>query len=270
MALVCFFGVVDAGVVDDIDAKVCGGVSAEVLVWEEEDFYIFVFFAGDGAAVHRPFKDLLCVGGGAAGAAVLSYERFDGGGGVDIGDGDDAALPVLLFERFVDDVPCFDGLFIVGHVGHGAAGRQVWENDFDGVGGEDVCGFCHEVDAAEDDVLDGGSCLGSFFDYRSRELCEFEGVSGEVGVLDDGVHLVVVAEDEEFFAELFSALLYAGEEFLLGELVVRIGDGGLPEHVLIVGGEEKILPQGGRRDGEDGSESVRGWFRRSRMCGDDG
>jgi len=49
-------------------------------------------------------------------------------------------------------------------------------------------------------------------------------------VLDYGVHLVVVAEDEEFLAELFSAVLYAGEEFLFGELVVGVGDGGLPEH----------------------------------------
>ena len=49
-------------------------------------------------------------------------------------------------------------------------------------------------------------------------------------MLDDGVHLVVVSEDEEFVSELLSAGLYAREEFGFGEGVVVVGDGGLPEH----------------------------------------
>ena len=145
-----------------------------MLVWEEQHFDVFVFGAWLSAAVHGPFEDLSGVGGGAAGAAVVSDECFDGGGGVDIGDGDDAAGPSLFFERGVDDVPCFDGLVVVGHVGHGASGGEVWEDDFDGVGSEDVCGFCHEVDAAEDDVLDWGSCVGAVFDDARGELREFE------------------------------------------------------------------------------------------------
>lgn len=77
----------------------------------------------------------------------------------------------------MDDVPGFDGLFVVGHVGHGASGGQVWEDNFDGVGCEDVCGFGHEVDAAENDVFDWGVCGGAFFDDGCGELGEFEGVS---------------------------------------------------------------------------------------------
>jgi len=61
VALVCFFGVVDAGVCVDIDAEVCGGVSSEVLVWEEEYFDVFTVGAWFGAAVHCPLEDLLCV-----------------------------------------------------------------------------------------------------------------------------------------------------------------------------------------------------------------
>jgi len=99
------------------------------------------------------------------------------------------------------------------------------------VGCEYVCGFCHEVDAAEDDVFYWGVCGCSFFDDGGGELCEFEGVSGEVGVLDYGVHLVVVAEDEEFVSELLSSCFYAREEFCFGEGVVVVGDGGLPEHL---------------------------------------
>ena len=96
--MLCFLWVVDAGVVDDIDAEVCGGVAAEVLVGEEKHFDVFAVCAWFGAAVHGPFKDLVGIGGGAAGAAVVANERFDGGGGVDIGDGDDAASPSLAGE----------------------------------------------------------------------------------------------------------------------------------------------------------------------------
>ncbi len=112
----------------------------------------------------------------------------------------------------MNEFPCFDGLLVVGHVGHGAAGGEVGEDDFDAIGCEYVCGFRHEVDAAENDVAYWGSGLRSFFYYRRCELCEFEGVACVVGVLDDGVHLVVVAEDEEFGTELFSAVLYARGE----------------------------------------------------------
>lgn len=94
----CFLWIVDAGVCFDIDAESGGGVSSEVLVGEKEDLDIFAIGAWFGAAGHCPFEDLRGVGGGAAGAAVVSDECFDGGGGVDIGDGDDAAGPSLFFE----------------------------------------------------------------------------------------------------------------------------------------------------------------------------
>ncbi|CAE7760141.1 unnamed protein product [Symbiodinium sp. CCMP2592] len=230
----CFLGVVDAGIARYVDPEGGGGVASEVLVWEEEDFDVFALLAWFGAAVHGPFEDLSGVGGGAAGAAVVSDECFDGGGGVDVGDGDDAAGPWLIcievMQGFVDEFPRFDGLLVVGHVGHGASCGEVWEDDLDGVGCEDVCGFCHEVDAAENDVGDGGVCFGAVLDDGGGELRELEGVSHEVGVLDDGVHLVVVSEDEEGGPELFAAVLDARGEFRFRERVVGIGDGWLPEH----------------------------------------
>mgnify|MGYP000327045643 CR=1 FL=1 len=54
-------------------------------------------------------------------------------------------------------------------------------------------------------------------------------------MLNDGVHLVVVAEDEEFVPELFAAGFDAREGFGFGALVVGIADGGLPEHWGIIG-----------------------------------
>ena len=45
----------------------------------------------------------------------------------------------------------------VGHVGHGAAGGEVGEDDGLVGTGEDVGGFGHEVDAAEDDGFGVGA-----------------------------------------------------------------------------------------------------------------
>jgi hypothetical protein len=45
----------------------------------------------------------------------------------------------------------------VGHVGHGAAGGEVGEDDGLVGTGEHVGGFGHEVDAAEDDGLGVGA-----------------------------------------------------------------------------------------------------------------
>ena len=83
--------------------------------------------------------------------------------------------------------PAVERLVEVGHVGHRAAGAQVREDHADVLVGEDVGALGHEVDAAEDDVLDAllvGGLAG-----------ELEAVAGEVGEVDDRVLLVVVAED---------------------------------------------------------------------------
>ena len=68
-------------------------------------------------------------------------------------------------------------------------------------GAEDAGGFGHEVDAAEDDVAGlgaGGGLLG-----------EEEGIALEVGVLDDFLALVVMAEDGDVGAELLADVVDA-------------------------------------------------------------
>lgn len=149
----------------DVVAHVGAGVSAEVLVGEEDDFDFFVFRDGLCAAFEGPFEDGVCVGAGADGAAVFADEGFDGGGGVHVGDGDDADGVVGLFDGVLELVPAVDGVFVVGHVSHGAAGGKVGEDDLDVVGGEDVGGFGHEVDTAENDVFGA-----DFFDLLGGEL----------------------------------------------------------------------------------------------------
>jgi hypothetical protein len=60
-------------------------------------------------------------------------------------------------------LPASEDIAGLGHVGHGAAGGQVGEDDPLVVGAEDVSALGHEMDAAEDDVVrlrPGGGELG--------------------------------------------------------------------------------------------------------------
>ena len=79
--------------------------------------------------------------------------------------------------------------------------------------GEDVGGLGHEVHAAEDDGLGVGPGEGG--------VGQLEGVAHEVGVLDDLVALVEVAEDHGAVAQLLLGGADAGVQFgIAGELVL--------------------------------------------------
>lgn len=211
-------GVVEAGFAGDIEAEACGGVAAEVLIGQEEDSNVVVGI-GVVAPVHGPGEDAVGVGTGAAGPAASADKGLDGGGGVDVGDGDDARVSALATEGFVDEFPGVFGVVVLGHVGHGAPGGEVGEDDAHIVGGEHVGGFGHEVDAAEDDVSDG-----SFGGDACGDLAEFEAVAGVVGVADDVINLVVVAEDDEGVAECVSAEGDAFGELIGAEVEVSGGE----------------------------------------------
>ena len=81
------------------------------------------------------------------------------------------------------------------------------------------------MDAAEDDVF-----RAAFRGFVGGELGEFERVAAEVGVGDDGVLLVVVAEDEQVVAELFPTCFDGGVEFVVAHGLVCLGKRRLPEH----------------------------------------
>jgi hypothetical protein len=119
---------------------------------------------------------------------VLADEGFDGGGAVHVGDGNQG----LVRAGFLELGPAFQGLIERRHVRHGAAGAHVGEDHADAVVGEDVRRFGHEVNAAEHDVFD-------VLLVRSLPR-QLEGISREVGEIDDGVLLVVVAEDDKLRA----------------------------------------------------------------------
>jgi hypothetical protein len=160
-------------------AHLPGGVAPEMLVWHEED-----------AAPARPcpFERRLGVARGADGPAALADERLDGRRRVDVGDrhhvGDAHGLELT---------PANLELLDVGHVGHRTPGGQVRQRHLLVVGAEDVGALGHEVNAAEHDVF--GLCAGFAL---ARQLPR---IADDVGVDEDLVALVVVAEDEEAVAE---------------------------------------------------------------------
>ena len=195
-------------------------VAAEVLVGEEED----AAAAGEG-----PFEDGAGVARGADDPAVAATEGLEACRRIDVGDGgqlggvDDGAEigPGILH------------LMDRGHVGHRAAGGEIGEDDrhapaaaggdLVGAVGEDVGRLGHEVDAAEGNRL-------AFVPIGSR-AGELVAVPLEVGVGDDAVLLVVVAEDHEPAAHSLPHPLDPGRELGVGEGAVvgewaREGRGG--------------------------------------------
>ena len=148
---------------------------------------------------------------------MFAYEGFDGCGAVHVGDGDDG----MAGAGFGELGPAFEGLVEVGHVGHGATGTEVGENDAHGFGGEDVGGLGHEMDAAKYDIF-GTDLIGGF-------AGELEAVAGEVGEIDDGVLLVVMAEDDELAAQCLAGGLNAEAQFGIRQLCVDFGEGLLPD-----------------------------------------
>ena len=80
--------------------------------------------------------------------------------------------------------------------------------------GEDVGGFGHEVHAAEHDVV-GVRAFGGV-------LGQLEGVAHEIGVLDDLVTLVEVAQNQQFGAETLLGVGDALLQFLVGGLAVFV------------------------------------------------
>ena len=192
------------------EPELAGGVAAQVLVGEEEQLV---------GPLQAPGHDRPGVGRGAHRPALAADEGLEGGRGVHVGDGQDA-LDVgrggQLLPRHLHRVD-------VGHVGHGAAGVEVGEDDGLVVAGEHVGRFGHEVDAAEDDEF--GRRVG-------RQPGQSVGVAAGVGPPHDLVPLVVVAEDEQPFAELGLGVADPLRELFLAGRCVAVGQRPLdPEHM---------------------------------------
>src|SRR5882762_5484435 len=160
------------------DAHAIAGVAAEVLVGEEENFL---------TRLEGPCHDPGGVGAGADRAALLTGKGFDGRGRVHVGHRDD----LTRIEERRELAPAGFHLADVGHVGHGAAGVPVGQNNCLVLTAENVGTFGHEVHAAKDNI--------AALDLRSLER-ELEGIATEIGELDDFVALVVMAQNHDIAA----------------------------------------------------------------------
>jgi len=116
---------------------------------------------------------------------VFADERLDRRRTVHVGDRDDQLIGTSLLKL----LPAVQRLIEIGHIRHRASGAQVGKNDAHLRAREDVRALSHEMHAAEDDKL--GVLLVSGFPG------ELEAVSGEIRVVDDGVLLIMVAEDDQ-------------------------------------------------------------------------
>ena len=162
-----------------------GGVAAEVLVGQEQDLG-----RTGPTLLEGPLQGPLGVGRGADRAPVLARERLDVGGRVHVRDGHD----LLGHAGLGQHVPALGDLLGRRHVGHRAAGGEVGQDHLLVVRRQDVRGLRHEVHTAEHDVLR--------LRTSRRVPGQLEGVTRDVGELDDLVALVVVAEHEDLVAEL--------------------------------------------------------------------
>ncbi len=168
------------------DAHGESGVAAEVLIGEEENFFVFREAPVEGRSGIRRGADY---------ASALAAESFDGGGRIHVGDRRDA-LAFVCGQASADQlIPAVFDLGDVGHVGHGASGVEVGKNGDLAGPAEHVGAFGHEVHAAEDDVLAAGP--GGF-------LGKFVGVSAKIGEADDFIALVVVSENDALAAQSFA------------------------------------------------------------------
>ena len=159
----------------DRDAHAIAGVAAEVLVGKEENFF---------AALEGPLHDRGGVGAGADRTAMLAGKGFDGRGRVHVRDGDN----LRRIEERREFTPAGFHLADVGHIGHGAAGVQVGQDNDLVLTAKNIRAFGHEMDTAENDVAAFG---------LSGLKGEFERVTSEIGELNHFVALVVVAQNHD-------------------------------------------------------------------------
>jgi hypothetical protein len=145
---------------------------------------------------------------------VFAAECLDGGGRVHVRERDQVLGQPNPLERFPAGLDLRDFC----HVGHGAAGVQVGQDDLLAVMPEHVGAFCHEVYTAENNVL--GVRLG-------RGFGELVTVAGKVGETDDLVALVVMAQQNRGRAELLAGGRNTGVHRVVGEgeVIVQAADG---------------------------------------------
>src|SRR5215471_8315555 len=84
------------------------------------------------------------------------------------------------------------------HIGHGAAGAHVGQDYLLMTDTQDIRAFCHEVNAAENDVFGVLAAC--------RPLCQFERISADVSEFDNLIALVVMSQNDQTPAKPLAGL----------------------------------------------------------------
>ena len=154
-----------------------------MLVGKEEDFFV---------AFKCPFECCRRVGGGAHQPAALATEGFDGGAGIHVGQRSDAAALIAGHAHADQLFPAAFYLADLRHIGHGAAGIEIGQDDLLAIVGQNVRALSHEMDTAENDVFGAGT---------RRFLRQFVRVAAKVGKPNDFVALIMVPQHHDASAQ---------------------------------------------------------------------
>jgi len=192
-------------------------------------------------------------------ATVASAESLEVGSRVHVGDGNCRAA-----ADAADVGPAGFDIVDRGHIRHGTARRQIGKNHLLLRPAQDIGALGHKVDAAEQDVFR--------FVARRGQLAQLERVAPKVGILDDFVTLVVVAEDDESRTQLALGVpdlsiqfglakpgIGSGQAFLtgpLGCLPLRHAtavEGFFGRRQVIAGTEHRALSSHARRSAAEAS-----------------
>ena len=120
------------------------GPASQMLIREEQH----LFAVGEG-----PFSDPGGVAGGAHDAAMFAAEGLEVSSGVDVGHRGERGIEIVMRGQFASGAL---DLGQIGHIGHGAAGCHVRQDDGLVGTGQDVCHLGHEMHTQKHDELGVG------------------------------------------------------------------------------------------------------------------
>ncbi len=159
-----------------------------------------------------PFQHRLGVRRCADNAAVTPAEGFEISGGIHVRDGNDASQLAAIwpgdgikYARALKRGPAFFNFGNICHIGHRTARCRIRQNHGLLGAAEDVGAFGHEVNAAEDNIIG--------FWVRGSKLRQLERVAASIGIFDDLVALIVMAQNQQSLAQLCARLGDAAVQF---------------------------------------------------------
>ena len=186
------------------DAHFVRRVPAQMLVRKKEDFF---------TPRPAPFDHFASVRRGTGQPAMFAAEGFEDRGRIHV----DRRHDRLLHRHYpTERIPALFHLFNRRHIRHGTTGRHVGKNDRLIGPAQHIGGFRHEVHAAEHHI----GPIGTLF----SDLGKNQGVATKIGMLNDFIALIIMAENHDLLAERSFGRAGSFEEFF-GRQRLIVGNG---------------------------------------------